>query len=102
MALGDTLLSEGKLDKAEQVFRQSLAFSNEMSRKTDTADAWFGLARIARMRGDVKRAAEMAQTALYLFERYRSRAEVDQVATFIIGLEKPKPLFPAWLIRKGR
>ena len=97
ITLGDILLSKNNLEEAENIYRQSLAFSEKMARVTDTADSWFGLAQIAYRKGEYKKAQEYAQTALALFKRYRSQAEVEKTLTLIESIKNASPFYSRWV-----
>ena len=97
IALADILLSKNNLEEAENIYRQSLAFSERMARVTDTADSWFGLARIYYQRGEYRKAGEYAQIALTLFQRYRSQTEVEKTLTLIEAIRNASPFYARWV-----
>lgn len=89
IALGNVLLSQDKLDEAQEVLERALAFSIEMRRKTEVGNSWYELARLALKRRNRKLAHEYALKALVLLERYDNSTEVGQVTHLIRETEPP-------------
>lgn len=67
--LGDVRLRQGDLDVAERLFGQGENVAASAGARGLVAECRWGLAQVARQRGDARRAATLASEAADLFER---------------------------------
>ena len=78
----------GDLDRAEEMYRKSLAIEEALGRKEGMANDFGNLGSLYSTRGDLDRAESMYRRSLELFQQIGATPQVEQVRAMLSEIRK--------------